>query len=149
MVEKKTIDIWRDTPVRLLGYTNEVGESFRYVFPKGVVPSYCIAFAYVLADTQDKAMKQYRADGNKITRQLGISTLDCLVWQTLASVFVPGFVIHQFVKVAKIATQKTDRFGAKAKFIPVAVGLCAIPFIVKPIDHGVDLLLDHSLRKWS
>ena len=49
--------------MRLLGYTNEVGESFRYVFPKGVVPSYAIAFAYVLADTQDKANKQYRADG--------------------------------------------------------------------------------------
>ena len=51
------VDIWRDTPVRLLGYTNEVGESFRYVFPKGVIPSYVIAFGYVLADTQDKGVK--------------------------------------------------------------------------------------------
>ena len=47
----KDVDIWRDTPVRLLGYTNEVGESFRYVFPRGVIPSYAVAFAYVLADT--------------------------------------------------------------------------------------------------
>ena len=49
--ESKAIDIWRDTPVRLLGYANEVGESFRYVFPRGVAPSYVLAFGYVLADT--------------------------------------------------------------------------------------------------
>ena len=51
------MDIWRDTPLRLLGYANEVGESFRYVFPRLVVPSYAVAFGYVLADTQDKARK--------------------------------------------------------------------------------------------
>ena len=57
------IDIWRETPLRLLGYANEVGESFRYVFPIGVRPSYAIAFAYVLADTQHKFVRQYRRDG--------------------------------------------------------------------------------------
>ena len=59
----ENVDIWRDTPVRLLGYANEVGESFRYVFPRGVIPSYVVAFSYVLADTQDKSMKQYKRDG--------------------------------------------------------------------------------------
>ena len=28
--DKKEVDIYRDTPVRFLGYANEVGESFRY-----------------------------------------------------------------------------------------------------------------------
>ena len=28
--ENKEVDIYRDTPVRFLGYANEVGESFRY-----------------------------------------------------------------------------------------------------------------------
>ena len=49
--EEEAVDIWRDTPVRLMGYANEVGESFRYVFPRGVIPSYVVAFGYVLADT--------------------------------------------------------------------------------------------------
>ena len=29
MTEEKEVDIYRDTPVRLLGYANEVGEAFR------------------------------------------------------------------------------------------------------------------------
>ena len=29
MSDTKEVDIYRDTPVRLLGYANEVGEAFR------------------------------------------------------------------------------------------------------------------------
>ena len=53
-------DIWRDTPIRYLGYANEVGESFKYVIPKFYYPSYAIALAYVVGDVQDKALKLYR-----------------------------------------------------------------------------------------
>ena len=53
------VDIWRDTPVRYLGYANEIGESFRHVFPKFVKPSYAIAFAYVFGDTCDKGYVAY------------------------------------------------------------------------------------------
>ena len=59
-MEKKEVDIFRDTPLRYMGYANEVGESFRYVAPWFVKPSYGIAFAYVFADTYSKAMIQYR-----------------------------------------------------------------------------------------
>ena len=56
--EEKEIDIYRDTPVRLLGYANEVGEAFRaLVNVKAVYASYGLASAYVLADTYDKASK--------------------------------------------------------------------------------------------
>ena len=52
-------DIYRDTWVRYLGYANEVGESFRYILPKFVIPSYIISFGYVFADSRDKAMRTY------------------------------------------------------------------------------------------
>ena len=82
-----------------------------------------------------------------MTRQLAVSTIDCLVWQTLASVMVPGYVIHQVVKATSWAIK--GRFaGPQAQFIPVIVGLSAIPFIVKPIDHSVDMLMDHTYRKF-
>ena len=56
--ETKEIDIYRDTPVRLLGYANEVGEAFRaLVSVKFVIGTYGVASAYVLADTYDKASK--------------------------------------------------------------------------------------------
>lgn len=53
------IDIWRETPIRYLGYANEVGESFRHVFPKFVKSSYGLAFLYVLGDSYDKGHKAY------------------------------------------------------------------------------------------
>ena len=74
------IDIWRDSPVRLLGYANEVGESFRYIFPRMVTPSYVLAFAYTFGDVQDKGWKTYQRDGNQMTRQLAISCTDCFIW---------------------------------------------------------------------
>ena len=56
--DQKEVDIYRDTPVRLLGYANEVGEAFRALINvKYVYASYGVASAYVLADTFDKASK--------------------------------------------------------------------------------------------
>ena len=62
--EKQEVDIFRDTPLRYAGYCNEVGESFRYIFPGFVVPSYIVSFGYCFADTFDKGSKQYKKDGN-------------------------------------------------------------------------------------
>merc|ERR1712018_1024965 len=60
------VDIYRDTPVRLLGYANEVGEAFRaLVNVKFVYASYGVASAYVLADTYDKATKAKKQLGDK------------------------------------------------------------------------------------
>lgn len=50
------IDIYRDTPLRLMGYANEVGEAFRaLVHVNWVRLSYALSISYVLADTNDKA----------------------------------------------------------------------------------------------
>ena len=48
------VDLYRDTPIRYLGYANELGESFRPLYPKLVAPSYAISFGYVALDTVDK-----------------------------------------------------------------------------------------------
>ena len=56
----KEKNLYRDTWVRYLGYTNEIGESFRYVFPKFVIPSYIISFGYVFADSRDKSIRTYK-----------------------------------------------------------------------------------------
>ena len=85
-VSKKEVDIYRDTPLRYLGYANEVGEAFRaLVHVNWVKLSYGVASAYVvrkwqiiadfdpkislligmlhlqLADTNDKAQKMSRS----------------------------------------------------------------------------------------
>ena len=33
------------------------------------------------------------------------------------------------------------------RYIPVAMGLMTIPFIVEPIDHFTDWMMDKTLRK--
>jgi Mitochondrial 18 KDa protein (MTP18) len=48
--EETKKNIFRDTSLRYLGYANEVGESFRYQYPRGVGPSYWIAAGYCCAD---------------------------------------------------------------------------------------------------
>ena len=47
--DQAEVDIYRDTPVRLLGYANEVGEAFRaLVHVKWVQLSYGVASCYVV-----------------------------------------------------------------------------------------------------
>ena len=52
------VDIYRDTPVRSLGYANEVGETSKPLVRVGFVrATYGVTSAYVLTDTADKATK--------------------------------------------------------------------------------------------
>ena len=76
--EKKEVDIWRDTPVRLLGYANECGESFRYIFPKLVVPSYILSTGYCFCDVADKAAKTWKKKPDY--KQVLVNSFDCMVW---------------------------------------------------------------------
>ena len=51
-VSKKEVDIYRDTPLRYLGYANEVGEAFRaLVHVNWVKLSYGVASVYVVRKT--------------------------------------------------------------------------------------------------
>jgi fission process protein 1 len=91
--KNKEVDIYRDTPLRLLGYANEVGEAFRaLVSVKWVMASYGLASAYVLADTADKAGKANKQMEGKegAMAKVGIAAFDTLLWQALASVIIPG-----------------------------------------------------------
>ncbi|XP_018334786.1 mitochondrial fission process protein 1 isoform X2 [Agrilus planipennis] len=56
----KENDPYRDTPIRYLGYANEVGEAFRgFIGSRLVHYSYAVASLYMLADTVDKLTKTY------------------------------------------------------------------------------------------
>lgn len=134
-------DIWRDTPVRLLGYANEIGESFRFIYPGLVGPSYMLATGYCFCDVIDKAHKSYKR--NDPTKQILTNSFDAAVWQILASVTFPGFVINRTVHASTyVLTNLTKSSPAAIKWVPVMIGICTIPFIVEPIDHGTSLLMD-------
>ncbi|KAG5192971.1 WD40-repeat-containing domain protein [Tribonema minus] len=67
----------------------------------------------------------------------------------LASVAIPGATINVTVKAAKALLQHKALARAPLavrKWAPTAVGLCAIPFIIHPIDNAVDYAMDRTLR---
>ena len=77
--KNKKADIFRDTPIRYLGYANEVGEAFHQILPIFYLPSYVISFAYVFTDTFSKGRLQYIRDKKIMTRLTVLKTLDCLL----------------------------------------------------------------------
>ncbi|XP_062565496.1 mitochondrial fission process protein 1 [Armigeres subalbatus] len=144
-------DLYRDTAVRYLGYANEIGEAFRPVIKKVFVhASYGIAVAYVLADTADKSRKQYAKPeilGGGL-RGAAIASGDTLLWQMFASVIIPGFTINRICWLTKKALSMNKVKGPVGKWGPTAIGLLAIPFIIHPIDNGVDMVMDQTYRKY-
>lgn len=127
----------REGAVRFLGYANEVGESFRPLVPRWCVNgTYVVASGYVLADAGWRAYTLPESAPHSRV----VEATDTLLWQSLASVMIPGFTINRIVWAAEKAVA---RAGSK---IPTVVGLASIPLIIKPIDHGVDALLDCTLR---
>jgi fission process protein 1 len=146
----KQVDIFRDTPVRLLGYANEVGEAFRSLVSKKVVhTSYALAFGYVFMDVVDKTRKEI-VSNNFDYIKAGKVGFDCLVWQSFASVLLPGFTINRICFTSLALLNKSRRNGSSGwssnKIITTLIGLAAIPLIVHPIDHFCHQVMDKTLR---
>jgi fission process protein 1 len=157
-------NIFRDSALRYAGYANEIGESFRYQIPRLVGPTYMIAGAYVVADAvstghetwQNSTNKQgtndsnSNNDNNTVWHDTIYATADTLLWQTLASVVVPGATINLVVKASRAAVHRSPLLlpVMVAKWLPTVVGIGSIPLIVQPIDHTIDYMLDNSTRHW-
>ncbi len=77
-----------------------------------------------------------------------IAAADTLIWQTLASVAIPGFTINRLCKFSFFLLSKSKGLSLPMrKWTTTAIGLASIPFIVKPIDHGVHYIMDKTIRK--
>ena len=152
-IQEKEYDIFRDSSLRYLGYSNELGESFRYQFPKFVKPSYALAFTYVLGDAATSGHAAYEratktGSPTAITESI-VSTMDTLLWQSLASVAIPGATINAIVRVSRFAVHRSPIIlpMAVSTWFPTAAGLVSIPVIIKPIDEAVDVLMDSTFRQ--
>uniref|UniRef100_H3AGH8 Mitochondrial fission process protein 1 n=2 Tax=Latimeria chalumnae TaxID=7897 RepID=H3AGH8_LATCH len=82
------------------------------------------------------------------TTKVTAAVVDTFIWQALASVIIPGFTINRLCATSLYLLSKTSRWPLPVrKWTTTAVGLSAIPFIIKPIDRFVDSFLDSTLRK--
>lgn len=145
------LDPYRDSWLRYLGYANEVGESFRAIVPVSLVwASYGVATAYVTADAVDKGKKAAAAKSPEEgrTTRVAVAVVDTFIWQALASVIIPGFTINRICAASLYLMGNVTRWPLSVrKWATTAVGLSAIPFIIKPIDRSVDFMMDSSLRR--
>ncbi|RUS77871.1 hypothetical protein EGW08_014384 [Elysia chlorotica] len=150
----KEYDVFKDSLFRYLGYANEVGEAFRVLVPVSVVKlSYVVASGYVVADSFDKGFKVWKkpaAAGGERYKKVAVAATDTLIWQGLASVAIPGFTINRICWLSRLALGRAPGVPpALQKWGVVAAGLGSIPFIVSPIDRGVDFFMDSTLRRLS
>nr|CAD7403445.1 unnamed protein product [Timema cristinae] len=142
-------DVYRDTPVR---YTNEVGESFRpLIHVNWVRLSYIVACTYVLSDTISKTLLvnklSFESDVVRRKKML-IAFSDTILWQSFASVIIPGCTINRLCASSLYILKKTTKLPKNTrKWITTGIGLASIPFIIKPIDRLVDYSMNNSFRK--
>jgi len=144
------IDIYRDSPLRYLGYANECGEAFRPLVPVEVVYfTYFLAIAYILADTVDKGKKGAAAPGENSGPRAVVGASDTFMWQMLASVIFPSFCINRLVVFLLYAQAQDIPSFLQADFLPTVAGLVAIPLLITPLDVLAHQTLNLSFRKLS
>ena len=140
------LDLARETNLRYLGYANETGESFKFIFPQFLGPSYAIAYGYCLGDALYKSLHWYFNNSEVISSGIYKTFADALIFQCFASVLIPGNIIAFIVERTEEKLKETDLDDKVKKWGPTLIGLGAIPFIVHPIDVSVDFAMDHTIR---
>lgn len=159
----KQKDIYKDTPVRYLGFTNELGTAVKEVCGKSKgfvrhIPSlsYVPAVGYIACDVFDKYKKGEDGTGKKPSIKIGAREL---ITQTLTSVLAPTGVILAAQNLTKKAAGKIspkmpkniiDAFAKNnnklAKISTVAVSLVVLCAATKPIDKLAEKVIDKIIN---
>jgi fission process protein 1 len=80
--------------------------------------------------------------------QVFIAGVDTLIWQSFASVLIPGITINRICALSLYTLKCTIKLPSKThKWLTTGIGLACIPFIVKPVDTFVDFVMDETFRK--
>lgn len=135
---------------RWMAYASEGTEPFRPVASKWFVRSgYALSFLYVLSDIGVRTRLTWLETHSK--QKATVVFGDTLVFHSLASLVIPAVFIHQIVHGSSKLVSKMSsitRYPRVAGLAPTIIGLCSIPFVVGPIDHGVEFAMDKTLRQY-
>jgi fission process protein 1 len=133
---------------RPLAYASEIGEAVRPHVPRYLVNTlYGLSIGYVGLDIAVHTYNTYKHTNNK-----KITMYECLdktIWHTGASIIFPAVTIHSIVKYSGKFIDHTNIIKSvrTRKFLPSILGLSSIFFVVHPIDHFTDFLMDNTFRK--
>lgn len=81
-------------------------------------------------------------------KHVTLSTADTLLWQSFASVVIPGFTINRVCMTVQYAQKKATSLILRNPWLPTIVGLLSIPLIIHPIDYVVEETMNATYRKW-
>eukprot|EP00959_Pyramimonas_sp_CCMP1952_P347129 7270424-Pyramimonas_sp.AAC.2 len=122
---------------RYLAYSSDIGEAARPLVGGPLVwGSYGIVVAYMVTDI---ALSGRRA--KKMGKDVVRAVSHASAFQGIASLLLPGLLIHQTVHVA----QKICAARAAPVWIPTVAGLAlipALPLIDHPVEHAIDASFD-------
>ena len=126
---------------RYTAYSSDVGEAFRPVVPGWAVKgTYGLAIAYICGDIGLTTYKEsQKPDGNTAR-----TFVHATVFQGIASLALPMFIIHQAVHAAQYATKKMGRF---TKWGPTIAGLMLIPALPYAVDEPAEHIIDYAFEK--
>lgn len=128
---------------RYLAFTSDVGEALRPVASARLVTAtYAVAFGYCGVDVAYEAYKVHK-NGNKNDKGHPTTVTQVIVersvFQAVASLALPAFIIHSAVDVAKHAFKRVGKFQ---KWGPSVVGLACIPllpmYLDEPVEHAIE-----------
>lgn len=161
IAERVKFDVLRDTPIRYLGYSNELVEAWedvlnsllgkrlgRWIY-KG---AWKIADLYLAVDIIDKGRKAYElAEGQPES----VRIQNCLIeaggaglFQFFANYLIPPLIIRYLRKGTNLLMSKglLSKLIPKNKlttiWLPAAVATAITPFIARPLDRIVDKTLE-------
>jgi fission process protein 1 len=126
--------------LRYTAYVSDVGESFRPIIHPNIVNlSYAVSISYVLGDVGYEGYKEYkRKSSNKVIAE---TVGERFVFQLIASLLVPAFVIHSCVNVGKKIFAKYQG-GKYIRWGPTFLGLSVVPLLPLLIDPPVEYALE-------
>lgn len=164
-----TLDVLRDTPVRYIGFTNEVTEATKSVvvpkFPIWNKLGWAATLSYTAADIWHKGHLGYQsakkeAQDNPQTSRYFIAantiseSLKAGLFQGVATDLAPIFVVIR--PLEKIVHKLLEHLKAQGKhwvtqpvlrWVPVMAGLASIPFAPLVFDPLAEKCLEHGFNK--
>jgi hypothetical protein len=109
----KKKDIYTDTPVRYLGFTNEAGAALAPLMgPVGEMYTYAPALGYIAMDVRDKYK---RGDDDEYQKTSGKRATKQLVFQLLASVILPTAAVKTGQIIAGKSIDKMPKLKDSVK----------------------------------
>lgn len=130
--------------LKAAAYASEVGESFRPVVPRSFVNFlYLVSIGYVILDISGRTYCVKDQGREKMLYFM----LDTTLFHLMASLVFPAVAIHKIVKLSQKGTKKLlPNFSKTHAWIPALIALCSVPFIISPIDHATEFILDKGIR---